>query len=769
MLAMCRQQAQAFALLGPRTDMAGLPASYGDKWQVISIGYDRTSDIGTPKNYGQGYRRNLPVMYYSFNESFSGFFGAQGEQAVIDAMNILNGTFTNNSRLSLDGYSQDLTEFPFNSQSFNLTAESLALTDLKSVTLFEMMEQLGLAEPERYVWALLDRDQPANGKCPNDMLYTVGQFNYAYTISPLSQKQTSSYINNTLYTYQIDEFCTAPGTPPNAYTVPIAVDPNADTYTAVAGLGTGLGVSMVTAPGGIIWASPEVGGFYTGLTSDDVGGLRYLMSSNNIVFEDTTQSLLENTNTSPGSLQLLQTSDLGALFSFAQTNPPSVVSNTFAGIVIDTVSNYFTVVSNPVIVSYFTNFPGSAVGAPPTFVIKTNGYTFTAQTNYVYTFDNVVIVHEHTNTVAQLTTVTLAALKGAPAGTGIYTNTTVKNIVLTNVISGDYYIVPPNSCGFEFVQTLLSNNRAGSSTNVIATATNTATGFVGSESIVTYFTNNWYTYYACNLETSGPAFYQGVGRTRFVRVMDENLDSLTGFYITPITNTYTMVWEDQTNGADQLGTRTFQRIVTQPDFMFAGENLASPNNGVGEAPHVSIFSRNVNFDINNIVPQDSGPGTIVPPTTISFNTVQQVFGNGSLAANGLGTNGFLSEATQGSLLTWASFDGSTNPPIVYPNGTSLQNLENGLVITVTPSTLPDGTNGAVYPTTTFTATGGSPPYSWSLAGTQLPLGLAFTTNAVSAVIFGTPSGNPSGVYDFIIQLTDSQNRTADLNYSINIH
>jgi hypothetical protein len=334
------------------------------------------------------------------------------------------------------------------------------------------------------------------------------------------------------------------------------------------------------------------------------------------------------------------------------------------------------------------------------------------------------------------------------------------------VISGDYYIVPPGSCGFLFVQTLLSNNRAGATTNVIATATNVLTGFVGTESIVTYFTNNWFTYFACNLETSPPSYYQGVGRIKFVRVADVNLDSLTGFFRQPITNTYSMVWWNPTNG--QLGTRTFQRIVTQPDFMFAGADLATPNINVS-IPAISPFSRNLNFDINNIVPQQAGPGVIFPPTTISFNTVEDIFGNGSLAINNLTTNSSLTEATQGSLLAWGSFDGSTNPPIVYPNGTSIQNLENGLVLAVTPSTLPDGTNDVAYPTTTFSATGGTPPYTWSMAGTQLPTGLAFTTNGVSAVIFGTPNGNPSGVYDFMIQLTDSQQRTADLSYSINIH
>ena len=61
-----------------------------------------------------------------------------------------------------------------------------------------------------------------------------------------------------------------------------------------------------------------------------------------------------------------------------------------------------------------------------------------------------------------------------------------------------------------------------------------------------------------------------------------------------------------------------------------------------------------------------------------------------------------------------------------------------------------------YPSTTFSATGGSPPYSWSLAGTQPPDGLTSpTVTGATDVLSGTPTGNP-GIYDFTIQLTDSR-------------
>lgn len=746
LLALGWQSAWGFALLGPLSPLGG------DSWETPSIGYELGGDIGTPKNIGQGYRRNIPVMYYAYDENFSGFFGVQGEQAVDSAMAIMNNTFTNNSRMSLDGYSSNLVEFPFDSQSFNYTAEELGLTDLKSVTLGAMVEQMGLAEPERYTWTLHDRYLPPGGTCPIDMEYLVVQRNYGIVPSPLTQTQYSPYVNNTLYTYDIDELCNPP-LPPDAVAVPIAVDPYAQTYTAVAGNLDGLGVIHVNNA----WAAPIIGGFYNGLTRDDVGGLRYLMTSNNIVYEDPAPtSQLEATNFS--TLNLLITSDASALLQFAQTNPPAVVQAAFPNIVIDSVSNYFTIVTNPIIVSYYTNYIG---GVPVTeLIVATNGYTYTPQTNYAYTFGNVVYAHYSSNTIEQLQTINVGTPIGGVPG-ALVTNVTSKTIVLTNVPSGDYYIVPPGSCGYDIVSALRTNNFAGATTNVITAATNiTTTGFF-SESVVTYFTNNWYQYYACNFQTNAPGFYQGIGKIQFVRVADTDLDPLTEVFYTPVTNTYSMVWYNPTNS--QIGTRTFQRIVTTPDFLFSAQDLTSPS---GDAEiGAAFFARTNNYDTANILPGLAGPGTIIPSTRIVFNDVGDLFGNGSLAFDEVSTNGFLSQINQAGLHAWASFDGTTNAPIVYPNGTSIQELENQLIISITPTSLPEGTNGVTYPTTAFSATGGQPPYTWSLNGTQLPAGLSF----YNGVLSGTPVGNSSGAYGFTIQLTDADNRVVDLDYSITIY
>ena len=98
-----------------------------------------------------------------------------------------------------------------------------------------------------------------------------------------------------------------------------------------------------------------------------------------------------------------------------------------------------------------------------------------------------------------------------------------------------------------------------------------------------------------------------------------------------------------------------------------------------------------------------------------------------------------------------------------------------MIISILPSSLPDGTNGVPYTPITFTASGGTPDYTWSLVpGSQLPSGLAiFGTNVLGAtpVLEGTPNGNPTGTYDVTIQLTDSAlpANVVIMPYTITIH
>jgi hypothetical protein len=210
----------------------------------------------------------------------------------------------------------------------------------------------------------------------------------------------------------------------------------------------------------------------------------------------------------------------------------------------------------------------------------------------------------------------------------------------------------------------------------------------------------------------------------------------------------------------------FLRVVTTPDILFSAADMSGVPDSV---PVVNAISRSVIFNAANRLPGLAGPGTIDPPSIITFNKVGDLFEQGILGT----TNAFLSEASQSSQLAWGSFDGTTNDPVVYPNGTSIENLENLIVIQITLidvltgttlSSVPDGTNGAPYPSLTFMASGGAFNYSsfsWSALG--LPSGLTVTSG-------GTLSGTPtqSGTFDFTLLFTDAIGRTVQWTYPVTI-
>ncbi len=386
-------------------------------------------------------------------------------------------------------------------------------------------------------------------------------------------------------------------------------------------------------------------------------------------------------------------------------------------------------------------------------------------TNYYDTFANVITnspLTVYTNTSAMLLTVTVGVTNGAPVGT-LVTNTTSTTITLTNVPSGDYYINTNYLCGTNIILSTQGTNVVAT-TNVLVAATNSA-GYFYSQSLVTYSTTHVYeaespicavvSTNTTSTNSAAVADYLGVGQIQFVSVADDNYDSLSGSFYTPITNQYTVSLF--TNGV--LVTRTFRRVVTKPDFVFAASDMAS---GPGALPVVSTYTRNVNFNQANVPASLAGPGTIDPPSTITFNKVGPVYENSSPSSMTL--------ETAFQEWSWGSFDGTTNAPVVYPNGTSLANLAAEALIQISPPppALPNGANGVAY-SVTFSATGGTPPYNWALApgSTDLPAGLTLSGNVIS----GTPT-NSATYYNIVIQMTDSSSPaplSVDTVYSLTIN
>ncbi|MEO7654050.1 MAG: putative Ig domain-containing protein, partial [Bryobacteraceae bacterium] len=85
-----------------------------------------------------------------------------------------------------------------------------------------------------------------------------------------------------------------------------------------------------------------------------------------------------------------------------------------------------------------------------------------------------------------------------------------------------------------------------------------------------------------------------------------------------------------------------------------------------------------------------------------------------------------------------------------------------LIIASTPSPLPNGTVGTPY-SASFSASGGTSPYTWALVTGSLPTGLSFSP---AGAITGTPTG--TGTFTASIQVNDSAQRTAAQTVTITV-
>ena len=247
--------ARAFSLLGPF-----------QPWMEYTNGLRQPGDIGGPMDLTNEYRWNVPVVIYGFDKSFLDYFGSNGVAAVESAIKILN---------DLPPATQIvLTNYPFYSQHVNSTALAQNLVDLKSETLSLLLEQMGLAQPTRYT-SVLKQWTPLFTQSGYDHginpYYPIGpevwgdwaipDFIDQLNFDPITHA-ASPYVNNMLY------FATISGwdSPAPVFSISQA-DPFATGYNAVADQSLISGVS------------------YGGLTYDDVGGLAYLLSTNNINYE----------------------------------------------------------------------------------------------------------------------------------------------------------------------------------------------------------------------------------------------------------------------------------------------------------------------------------------------------------------------------------------------------------------------------------------------------------------------------------------------------
>jgi phosphodiesterase/alkaline phosphatase D-like protein/outer membrane protein OmpA-like peptidoglycan-associated protein len=84
-------------------------------------------------------------------------------------------------------------------------------------------------------------------------------------------------------------------------------------------------------------------------------------------------------------------------------------------------------------------------------------------------------------------------------------------------------------------------------------------------------------------------------------------------------------------------------------------------------------------------------------------------------------------------------------------------------LAIDPANGGNGVVGSAF-TQTFTATGGTSPYTWSVSGTGKPAWLSI--NASTGVLSGTPPTGSAGNYTFTVQVNDSASHTDSISWTI---
>ena len=253
--------ADAFALLGPYAP-----------WMTPELGYHQLGDIGGPMAMGEGYRWNVPVLSYGFDQSFINYFGPAGIAAVEQAIQIINN-LPPASSIALSNYSSATTRI-------NYVAQQESLYDLTSITLPALLSELGLAPPTESSWTLRHWDA-------NSCQWVYFTY-YNYKVYPESSAPEISGIFDPYYVLQrnYDPYSLQLSTFVNGILYDFLIYSTSDCSSAF--------VRLDGAPP-LNPASPAIcdnevgfstpGYCYLGLTRDDVGGIAYLLNRTNICVE----------------------------------------------------------------------------------------------------------------------------------------------------------------------------------------------------------------------------------------------------------------------------------------------------------------------------------------------------------------------------------------------------------------------------------------------------------------------------------------------------
>src|SRR5207245_1270004 len=178
----------------------------------------------------------------------------------------------------------------------------------------------------------------------------------------------------------------------------------------------------------------------------------------------------------------------------------------------------------------------------------------------------------------------------------------------------------------------------------------------------------------------------------------------------------------------------------------------------------------------------TGSNLAVNPTSLPNGTVGMAYSQ-TIVASG-GTSPYTYATTSGSLPAGLSLTGSTGVLSGTPTTAATSNftitatdsasrtgnrayslaIGSAVTVTLTPTTLPNGTVGTAY-SQTIVASGGTSPYTYATTAGTLPAGV--TLNSSTGVLSGTPT--TAATSNFTITATDSASHTGSRAYGVTIN
>ena len=133
-------------------------------------------------------------------------------------------------------------------------------------------------------------------------------------------------------------------------------------------------------------------------------------------------------------------------------------------------------------------------------------------------------------------------------------------------------------------------------------------------------------------------------------------------------------------------------------------------------------------------------------------------GSASLTTNALAEGAHTLGVTYGGDGNFLGSSGSAALTVNPPPGASL--AISG------PASIPDGTVGRPYPSQTLTATGGTLPYTWTLAGSSTTTDLSVANSGNNGVLSGTPT--TAGDFTVTVQVRDSATPPVTVSKTYNV-